>query len=295
VQLHLVCAHWAVVDVDSWRVAHTCPDACCWLSPACFTPPSPLQSYDVGSGVLPLPKQAVRRADQLYEQLDAACSGWLRAARALLEELSGWQDLLVTHVVVGHSQLVPLLAKLLLTRLDGCFGLTQVYSAAAVPKVAAFKRIRAKYGGRARYIVLGGGFEDEAAAELLSWPFVRITLSSKAAKGHGGEGRLAASPGAAPGQAAVRAGSAPPSSRPTAAAAAAGGRAASEGDGSGAVGKGDDAGGVDSRDGAAGADTAADELHDDGGGRPPDALGSSGHTIMDLTADKLRELALSLQ
>lgn len=284
--------------------AHTCPDACCWLSAACCAPPVPFQAYDVGSGVLPLPKQAVRRADQLYEQLDAACNGWLRAARALLEELSGWQDLLVTHVVVGHSQLVPLLAKLLLTRLDGCFGLTQVYSAAAVPKVAAFKRIRAKYGGRARYIVLGGGFEEEAAAELLSWPFVRITLSSKAAKGRGGEGRLAASPASAPGQAAARAGSAPPSSRPTAtpaaAAAAGGGRAASEGDGSGAVGKGDDAGGVDSRGGAAGDDTtaaAAAEHHDDGDGgrRPPDALGSSGHTIMDLTADKLRELALSLQ
>lgn len=82
--------------------------------------------YDAGSGVLPLPKASVRSAEQLYEGLDAATSGWLRSCRALLDSTSAWPDLLVTHVVVGGSQLVPLLAKLLLARLDSCFGLTQV-------------------------------------------------------------------------------------------------------------------------------------------------------------------------
>jgi hypothetical protein len=84
------------------------------------------QVYDAGSGVLPLPKASVRSAEQLYESLDAATSGWLHSCRALLDSLSAWPDLLVTHVVVGGSQLVPLLAKLLLARLDSCVGLTQV-------------------------------------------------------------------------------------------------------------------------------------------------------------------------
>lgn len=84
------------------------------------------QVYDAGSGVLPLPKASVRSAEQLYESLDAATSGWLRSCRALLDSLSAWPDLLVTHVVVGGSQLMPLLAKLLLARLDSCVGLTQV-------------------------------------------------------------------------------------------------------------------------------------------------------------------------
>jgi hypothetical protein len=269
-----------------------------------------VQVYDAGSGVLPLPKSSLRAAEQLYEVLDATSSGWLRACRTLLEGLSGWQDLLVTHVVVGRSQLVPLLAKLLLTRLDTHFGLTQVYSAAAVPKVAAFKRVRAKFGPRARYVVLGGGFEEEAAADLLSWPFVRVVLGYAGTPGTSAGGDRAgpaAGKGAGSGAGAVGRQQAP-------AAAAANGRSTEAGEGKGlgngssggsSGGSSDGSGGEDEegKDEGAGAKEAgaavpaAERSSSPTGGGPVvalDALGSRGHTLLDLTADKLKSLVLSM-
>lgn len=106
--------------------------------------------YDAGSGVLPLSKSDVMAAELLWEDLDAACSGWLTAARRLLAELSSCPGLMVSHVMVGNSQLVPLLSKLMLFKLDTCFALTDVYSASTAAKMACFKRIAAKYGPKAR-------------------------------------------------------------------------------------------------------------------------------------------------
>jgi hypothetical protein len=110
-----------------------------------------VQIYDNGSGVLPLPKPELLSTELLYEELDAVTGGWLRAAQQLLHDLSNSSDLLVTHVMVGNSQLVPLLAKLLLFKLDGFFSLDAVYSAAAAAKMGCFKRIAAKYGPKARW------------------------------------------------------------------------------------------------------------------------------------------------
>jgi hypothetical protein len=106
--------------------------------------------YDVGSGVLPLPKAEARAAQQLWEELDAACGGWLRSARALLQQLSSSEELLVTHVLVGNSQLVPLLGKLMLFKLDGAFDVCDVYSASSAAKMGCFRRIAEKYGPKAR-------------------------------------------------------------------------------------------------------------------------------------------------
>jgi hypothetical protein len=257
------------------------------------------QVYDAGSGVLPLPKQSLRAVDQLYERVDAATSGWLRSCRALLDSLSGWQDLMVTHVVVSSSQLVPLLAKLLLARLDAAVPLTHAYSAAAVTKVAAFQRVRAKYGPRARYIAVGGGFEEEAAAGLLSWPFVRVVLGEQA--------------GAAvkPGDAAAGGAAAAGSSKAAAGSPAAAKRqkrvsGQSANARSGSKSSGDDSDGSDADEGEeeeedAQGGKAAEERHGSPAARsavrvlPLDALGSRGHTMMELTADKLKGLALSLQ
>lgn len=341
---------------------HTFLTTCCVLllllvvaSPLPCRPP--LQVYDAGSGVLPLSPAAQRSAARLFESLDAGAAGWLRAARTLLETLSDWQDLLVTHVVVGHSQLVPLLAKLLLVRLDGSVGLTQVYSAAAVPKVAAFRRVRAKYGPRARYVVLGAGFEEEAAAGLLRWPFVRVLLGQEAAAAvEGQSGTRGAAEDDAAMQAntdAAAAGAGAGSSKAAAAGEGDGGGAAvkrhKRGSGSGSQQEGagaakrksssSDGGGSN---GGAAAEAAADvdgeedgeegEKQQEGGGEqkggakgaagkpagerrvsppaaavgggdasgvcrplPLDALGSRGHTIMDLSADKLRALVMSMQ
>jgi hypothetical protein len=308
-----------------------------------------LQVYDAGSGVLPLSPAAQRSAARLFESLDAATAGWLRSARALLESLSGWQDLLVSHVVVGRSQLVPLLAKLLLVHLDGCVGLTQVYSAAAVPKVAAFRRVRAKYGPRARYVVLGAGFEEEAAAALLRWPFVRVLLGDEqtavAGKGQPGTAAAAEDDGAGPEKTDAAAAGAGSSKATAAAGKGEGGGAAvkrqKRGSGSGSQEEGagaakrksssSDGGGSD---GGGAEEAAADDVEEEeqqeggekgaagkpagerrvsspaaagapGGGSgdaaavcrplPLDALGSRGHTIMDLSAEKLRVLVTSMQ
>lgn len=106
--------------------------------------------YDAGSGVLPLPKAQARGAEQLWQELDAACGGWLTAGRALLAALSSSRELLVTHVVVGSSQLVPLLVKLMLFKLDGAFDVADVYSASSAAKLGCFRRIADKYGPKAR-------------------------------------------------------------------------------------------------------------------------------------------------
>lgn len=273
-----------------------------------------MQVYDAGSGVLPLSKQSLRALDLLYEQVDATTSGWLRSCRKLLDTLADWQDLLVTHVVVGDSQLVPLLAKLLLARLDACFGLTQVYSAAAVPKVAAFQRIRAKYGPRARYVVLGGGFEAEAAAGLLTWPFVRVLLREKDTAGRLPSTAAAGGSGSSEGKGAAGAGTskAAADTQPTAAAGKRQKRGSSQG-AKGAEGKSSESDSSDDGDsehegtedeggeGQKGGKAADGERQvspaRDAAARtlPPDALGSRGHTIMELTADKLKQLVLTMQ
>jgi hypothetical protein len=108
--------------------------------------------YDAGSGVLPLSKADARAAEQLWEELDAACGGWLRAARGLLQALSSSDQLLVTHVLVGNSQLVPLLGKLMLFKLDAAFDVADVYSASSAAKMGCFRRIAEKYGPKARCV-----------------------------------------------------------------------------------------------------------------------------------------------
>jgi hypothetical protein len=112
--------------------------------------------YDAGSGVLPLSKADARAAEQLWEELDAACSGWLRAARSLLQQLSSSDELLVTHVLVGNSQLVPLLGKLMLFKLDSAFDVCDVYSASSAAKMGCFRRIAEKYGPKARCVAAHG-------------------------------------------------------------------------------------------------------------------------------------------
>jgi hypothetical protein len=117
--------------------------------------------------------------EKLWEQLDAACDGWLRATRELLRKLSDAPGLLVSHVCVGNGQLAPLLAKLLLFRLDGAFGPLDVYSAHDVPRAAALQRIVERFGPRTRYVAIAAALEAEAAAQALGWPFVRITLTTR--------------------------------------------------------------------------------------------------------------------
>jgi hypothetical protein len=206
---------------------------------------------------------------------------------------------MVTHVVVSNSQLVPLLAKLLLARLDAAVPLTHVYSAAAVTKVAAFQRVRAKYGPRARFIALGGGFEEEVAAGLLSWPFVRVVLGEPAVAGAGKPGDAAAGGAAAAGSSKALAGCAAAAKRQKRVS----GQAADKRSGSASSGENSEDSDVDEgkEEEAQQGGKAAEERHVSpvvrAAVRAPllDALGSGGHTIMALTADKLKGLALSLQ
>jgi hypothetical protein len=183
--------------------------------------------------------------------------------------------------------------------------LLQVYSASAVPKVAAFQRVKAKYGPRARYIALGSGFEEEAAAALMCWPFVRVILGpqdqpTSAKHGTVGEAGAAAGKGAGSSRAGSTAGSGAAKRQKRSSGDGRKGDASSDGEGDGEEEEDDDSDDDDSTD--------TDEGGGGDGGRPNgvggkgadgrviglDALGSRGHTMMELTAQQLKSLAMTM-
>jgi hypothetical protein len=190
--------------------------------------------------------------------------------------------------------------------------LTQVYSASAVPKVAAFQRLKAKYGPRARYIALGSGFEEEAAAALMGWPFVRVVPGPQ-------DQQAAAQDGAVGGAGTAAAGKGAGSSRAGGAAGTAGGsggaakrqkRSSGNGGKGDVTSDGDDGEEEEEEDDDDDDDDSTDTDEDGGGdgGRPKgvggkgadgrmlglDALGSRGHTMMELTAQQLKSLAMTM-
>lgn len=109
---------------------------------------------------------------RLYADTDAFSQSWLQAGRQAVAQAAeaGFENVLVTA-----GCLLPTLAKLVLFKLDGLFKAPHaVLSARGEGKAACFARIAARFGPDARFVVIGDGCEEAAAARALRWPLVPV-------------------------------------------------------------------------------------------------------------------------
>jgi len=141
----------------------------------------------LAGGTLLTPEQAARAAG-LRAAADGLTGGWLAAGGRLLAGLAvagGAGPGLAcpppprpaTAVVVTAGHLLPTLAKLSLFGLASFFTPTCVLSSrgAAGGKEAVFQRLADEWGGQgATFCVVGDGAEEERAARVRGWPFVRV-------------------------------------------------------------------------------------------------------------------------
>ncbi|GLC58567.1 hypothetical protein PLESTB_001375300 [Pleodorina starrii] len=79
----------------------------------------------------------------------------------------------VRHVLVSAGHLVATLGKLLLWGLDEHFDIRDVYSASGRPKLEIFRALRLRFGPLAAYAAVGDGKEEERAAAVMGWGFVK--------------------------------------------------------------------------------------------------------------------------
>jgi phosphoglycolate phosphatase-like HAD superfamily hydrolase len=109
----------------------------------------------------------------LYADTDAFTQRWLSLASAAVADAA---ESGVTNVLVTAGCLLPTLAKLLLFKLNHLFPHNTVLSARREGKAACFARLAARYGARARFVAVGDGAEEAAAARAMRWPMVPVAL-----------------------------------------------------------------------------------------------------------------------
>ncbi|KAG2428132.1 hypothetical protein HXX76_011812 [Chlamydomonas incerta] len=83
----------------------------------------------------------------------------------------------VRHVLVSAGHLVATLGKLLMWGLDEHFDIRDVYSASGRSKLDAFRQLRAALGPHNAFAAVGDGAEEERAAGVMGWGFVRVGLT----------------------------------------------------------------------------------------------------------------------
>ncbi|GLI65323.1 hypothetical protein VaNZ11_008866 [Volvox africanus] len=97
----------------------------------------------------------------------------------------------VRHVLVSAGHLVATLGKLVLWGLDKYFDIRDIYSASGRPKLEIFRSLRSRFGPTAAYAAVGDGLEEERAAAVMGWGFVRVGFSAPAVQAHQGHGATA--------------------------------------------------------------------------------------------------------
>ncbi|KAL1300265.1 hypothetical protein HN51_044946 [Arachis hypogaea] len=143
-----------------------------------------------------LDHEAQKFWDELYDKTDEYTDRWLSSARTFLKECSGQNKDLVSsiafssvvpnttnanhqhvNVLVTSGGLIPSLVKCLLFRLDGLIPHGNVYSSCVVGKTQCFRWIKERFNHpNVRFCVIGDGWEECQAAEIMRWPFIRIDL-----------------------------------------------------------------------------------------------------------------------
>ncbi|KAJ9152591.1 hypothetical protein P3X46_026145 [Hevea brasiliensis] len=132
--------------------------------------------------------------DELYDLTDEYTDRWLSSAREFLEECSGRKEdpvpclasggVMVNHtdskfehinVLVTSGSLIPSLVKCLLFRLDNLITHGNVYSSWEVGKLQCFQWIKDRFNSpNFHFCVIGDGYEECEAAQVMRWPFVKI-------------------------------------------------------------------------------------------------------------------------
>ncbi len=107
----------------------------------------------------------------LLRDTDAFSQRWLSTAAAAVADAAAAG---CVNVLVTAGCLLPTLAKLLLFGLDHLFPAGVIFSARREGKAACFARIAARFGPGARYLAVGDGAEEAAAARALRWPLLPV-------------------------------------------------------------------------------------------------------------------------
>ncbi|XP_065183172.1 eyes absent homolog 3-like isoform X2 [Sycon ciliatum] len=123
-----------------------------------------------------LPMDQVKENEQLQQELDQNAESWHRTVLRCLALISSRSN--CSNVVVSSCHFVPTLSKLLLYGMAPHFPLSGVYGSASCGKEACIERIKARFGGKCTYLVIGNGGEEEAASrklDLIFWPIRKVS------------------------------------------------------------------------------------------------------------------------
>ncbi|KAG5040508.1 hypothetical protein GLYMA_05G112400v4 [Glycine max] len=139
-----------------------------------------------------LDNKTIKLWDELYDKTDEYTDRWLSSARTFLKECSGEDKDAVysiafantssnstnakhVNVLVTSGSLVPSLVKCMLFHLDSLITHGNVYSSWEVGKIQCFRWIKERFNHpNVRFCVIGDGWEECEAAEIMRWPFVKI-------------------------------------------------------------------------------------------------------------------------
>ncbi|KAK9716223.1 hypothetical protein RND81_06G219300 [Saponaria officinalis] len=122
-----------------------------------------------------LDQKTIDQWNDVYEMTDSYTEGWLSSARTLLQHCASESEHESINILVTSGSLIPSLVKCLLFRLDNFITSENVYSAWDVGKLQCFSWIRERFNGpNVQFCVIGDGWEECEAAEILRWPFVKI-------------------------------------------------------------------------------------------------------------------------
>ncbi|XP_062073663.1 eyes absent homolog isoform X1 [Humulus lupulus] len=149
------------------------------------------ENYKKGlNGVLD--QELMKQWDELYNMTDKYTDGWLSSAHTFLEKCSaGKEETYVAtadgitnsaasksqhvNVLVTSGSLIPSLVKCLLFRFDNIITHENVYSSWDVGKPQCFQWIKERFNSsNVRFCVIGDGWEECEAAEIMQWPFIKI-------------------------------------------------------------------------------------------------------------------------
>ncbi|XP_015866001.3 eyes absent homolog [Ziziphus jujuba] len=130
-------------------------------------------------------QEMIKQWDELYNMTDKYTDRWLSSAHAFLEECSsGLEDSSVAsagskcqhiNLLVTSGSLIPSLVKCMLFRFDNLITHGNVYSSWEVGKPQCFQWIKERFDSpNVRFCVIGDGWEECEAAELMRWPFIKI-------------------------------------------------------------------------------------------------------------------------
>ncbi|OVA01286.1 hypothetical protein BVC80_1653g102 [Macleaya cordata] len=141
-----------------------------------------------------LDQDMMKQWDDLYELTDIYTDKWLSSARTFLGQSSEGNKVLTpnlaspngvinssisnsqnVNVLVTSGSLIPSLVKCLLFRLDDLITHQNVYSSWDVGKPQCFSWIKERFSGpNVQFCVIGDGWEECEAAQIMRWPFVQI-------------------------------------------------------------------------------------------------------------------------